>query len=304
MDINNYRRKGVIETEELLNLRTVEKSDIYELLQSARELKLKSRQGERLKKLAGKNIFLMTKNSFGKARLAFEIAVRSLDAHPISLPMGGKDIEDLTHNQDSIRVLERFDISLAVVDTSDRTDALELSKHLALPVINANERAGACHSLAVLLTIWEYKNKLKDLKVVIIGGFEQDQTSLLYGMCKCGMDVTIVSPSKVANIQRAIERAREDLGEDGYVKWTSNLDEALEGCDFVYCYGHDYGEDYCLTLDKLNKLAPNAYYSQNIPFVHGKEADEELISSQKALIYDQGENLLHVERAAIYLLGK
>lgn len=304
MGINNYRRKGIIETEELLNLRTVEKTDIYEILQSARELKLKSRLGERLKKLAGKNIFLMTKSSFGKARLAFEIAVRSLDANPIALPMGGKDIEELIHNQDSIKVLERFNISLAVVDTSDRTDALDLSKVLSLPVINANERAGACHSLAVLLTIWEATNRLEGLKVVIVGGFEQDQTSLLYGMCKCGMDITVVSPSKVANIQRAIERAREDLGDDGYVKWTSNLDEALENCDFVYCYGHDYGEDYVVTLDKLNRLAPKSFYSQNIPFVHGKEADEALITSQRSLIYEQGENLLHSERAAIYLLGK
>ena len=63
MDINNYRAKWNIETEELLNLKTVDQTDIFEILAAARDLKIKARLGERMKKLAGKNIFFMAKNS-------------------------------------------------------------------------------------------------------------------------------------------------------------------------------------------------------------------------------------------------
>lgn len=300
MDINTYHTKGSVEAEELLNLKTVSKEDIFEIIKTARDLKLKSRQGERLKKLAGKNIFLMAKNHFGKARLAFEIAVRSLDANPISVPMGGSDIEELISSPDTMKVLERFNMSLAVVDTSDRTDALTLSKTLALPVINANERAGACHSIAVLLTVWERKNRLEGLKAVIVGDFEQDQTSLLYGMVKCGMDVTVLAPDRYANIQRALERAREY----GDCKWSGDVEQTLRDADVIYCYGNEFGYDFQMRYDDLRELCPTAVYLQNIPLVHGKEADEALLTSDMSAIYDQGENLLHAERAAIYLLGK
>lgn len=301
MDINNYRAKWNIETEELLNLKTVDQTDIFEVLAAARDLKIKARLGERMKKLAGKNIFFMAKNSYGKSRLAFEVAVHSLDANPISIPLDGKHIEEMVNNNDIVKVIERYGFSLAVLDTSDRDDCLNLAKNLALPVINANERAGAVHSLAVLLTAWEHKNKLKDLKAVIVGDFEQDQTSLLYGMVKCKMDVTVVAPGRFANIQRALERAREY----GDCKWSDDLAQSIEGADIIYCYGHEFGDEYKVTLDMVKELCPNAVYMQNIPMVvRGREADVALIESQNSAIYDLGENLLHAERAAIYLLGK
>ncbi len=301
MEFNHYRAKGNIETEELLNLKTVDLTDIYEILSCSRDLKHKYRQGERMKKLAGKNIFFIAKNAYGKAKLAFEIAVNSLDANPISVPLEGAQIDQIVNDKDIVKVLERFGFSLAVIDTSDRTDSLTLAKTLNIPVINANERAGAIHSLAVLLTAWERKNKLSGLKCVIVGDFEQDQTSLLYGMVKCKMDVTVVAPGRYANIQRALERAREY----GDCKWTDDFDEAIKGADVIYSYSHEFGDDYKLTADKVKEHCPDVIFMQNIPIVkRGREAEEEVLDSVNSAIYELGENILHVERAAIYLLGK
>lgn len=300
MDVNSYRCKHRLDTRELLSLEHVSYGEICELLVTAKELKTKAKFGERFTELEGKSVLLMTKNAFGKARVAFEMAVHLFGAHPISLPLGGSEIEELMASPESIKIIGRLGIALAVVDTSDAGDAITLSHNLSLPVVNANERSGACHALAVLLTLWEQKGRLDGLKTVIVGEPDGSRASLIYGLAKCGADVTVVAPKLGSAVSDAIDYSKQFSD----VSYSSDLRKSLNKCDVVYCFSHDFGKDYIVTKEMLDATAPNALYFQNVPLVRGREADDALIDSPRSMIYEQGENLMHIERAAIYLLAK
>lgn len=300
MDINSYRFKDNLTINELLNLEKVSAKDVFELLACTKELKTRLKFGEKITKNIGKNILFLTKSAFAKSRIAFEIATNSLSANPITISLNGSHLEEFVGSNESIKVIERFGISAVVVDTSDQNDAVTFSKNMHVPIINACERSGACHSLAALMTIWENKRSFDGLKAVIVGDLDGDKNSMLFGFAKCGIDTTVVAPEKTEAIATAIDYASQFVD----VNFSSDVNSAIKGCDVIFAFEHDFGESFKLKFEQIEKLCNNACFMQNVPLTREKEADSELIDSENSLIYDFGENLMHATRSAIYMLSK
>lgn len=300
MDINSYRYKQDLKVTELINLEKLSNLDIFEILSCSKDLKTRLKFGEKIVDNIGKNILFLTKSAFAKSRIAFEIAVRSLNANPIAISLNGSHLEEFVESDESMKIIERLGIASAVIDTSEQTDAIKFSRTMNLPIINACERAGACHSLAVLSTIWENKGSLDGLKAVIVGNLDGDNASLLYGFAKCGIETTIVAPQNCEANDKAIEYASQF----SETTFSTDINSAIKGCDVIFAYEHDFGEKYKLTLEKVLNLCPNACFMQNVPLKRDKEADSELIDSANSLVIDLGENLMHITRSAMFLLSK
>ena len=77
MDINNYTPKySGLTGRHFLSIADFSPEEIYEILHTARLLKMKNNVGERQTSLLGKEIMLITKNAFSATRIAQEIAVK------------------------------------------------------------------------------------------------------------------------------------------------------------------------------------------------------------------------------------
>lgn len=297
MDINTYLAKGKTELRSLVSLKNASPTDIFELLSCARKLKTLSKFGELPKKQAVSYSILITKDKLSTTRIAFEIGADSLNIKPISLTLRGKSIEEYLNNSDLIKVLERYPVSSIVFDTENAFDAETATTKVLIPTICANELSGPCQTLAVLLTVWEKKKKLNNLKAVIVtDGLSQDH-NLFVGMAKCGIDLTVVCHDN-SYLDNAFLKELEQFSN---VLVTNDLSASLKGSDIVYCLDHSLGSHYLITKELLD-TTNDALFLQNIHFERNKQAENSVYDTHNCCIYDVGENMLHVIRACLNLI--
>ncbi len=299
MDINGYSVRNFLESDSIIYIRELSQNDLFEILHNAKILKTRTKFGEKINDLAGKNALLLTKHDLAKFRISFEVATRSLSGNPIVSPLAGNKIEEVLSNNYSLKVIARYGISCCAVDTDVITDAEVISKALALPVVNANETAGPCQALSVVMTVWEHFSKLAGLKATVIGDFTKTYPSILYTFAKCGIDIKLVCPKNLAPSDDIIDYVKQFAE----IEICEDLSLAIKTSDIVFAYENDFGDSYKVTLDLLENAKPNAIYLQNVTETM-TSCDSAVINSPKSKVFVQGENAMHVLRSCISLISK
>ena len=89
MDINKLAPVGAIEKKHLLSLSNYTEEEIYEILLKAKEISLKLTVGEKIPHLKNRYALLITKRSFSRSRVAFEVAVSTLQGSAIVSTLHG-----------------------------------------------------------------------------------------------------------------------------------------------------------------------------------------------------------------------
>ena len=302
MDINNYLPKySGLNGRHFLSITDFSPEEIYEILHTARLLKLKNNVGERQTSLLGKEIMLITKNAFSATRIALEIAVKQLSGTSIVLPLGGTQLEALVEDADFLPASSRYGIDGIAVHTDAWQDAGLLKAHSPVPVINAHGTTGPCVALAAVLTIWEKFGKLKDLTVAVLGNMKE-HNFFLQTAVKCGMKVNAIAPKEFLPDEEFIESAAIY----GTIRSFENLEEGLCGCDAVFMSAGDgLGEDYMITEDAMAEAQPHAIFLHPMPVDRFTEAEPAVADGARSAMLNMAENLLHIEKAVLALtLGK
>lgn len=95
MDINKLTPVGAINKKHLLSLSGYTEEDICEILLKARELAQKKAVGEKTPALKNRYALLITKRSFSRSRIAFEVAVSMLQGSAIVSTLHGSELETM-----------------------------------------------------------------------------------------------------------------------------------------------------------------------------------------------------------------
>jgi len=301
MDINQYKPKYKILKNRLIRLDNTAVEDIAEILHVAKELKIKRQVGEFNKSLTKKNIALLTKHSFAKTRIVFELATTELSAHPLILDVSGTEIENILKDKDIVNSIASYGISAFVIDTDLPSDALILKDYLNIPVINASRVDSPCSSLATILTIWEIKKTFKDLNVCLIGDFNVYDKCLIYGLIKLGANITIVAPRDNAPSDQLLSYCEQF----GNINYTDDINFGIKNADVIYSTPHNFSSDFLVDQFAYSSAKENAMFLHPMPITRGVEVQSEIVDGPNSYIYRQAENLLHVEKAIFSLiLGK
>ncbi len=299
MDINQYTLKGKISATHLLKLEDIAVEDISEILHYAKDLKIKRQVGEFNRTLINQNIALLTKHSFAKTRIVFELAASELSAHPLVIDLSGGEIETLLKDKDTANSIASYGLSAFVVDTSLPTDAFTMRNYVKnIPIINANSTDSPCSALAALLTIWEQKKTFKNLKACLIGDYNIYDKNLVYGLIKLGVDITIVAPREHAPSDELLSYC-EQYGE---INYTDDINFGIKGADVIFNTPHEFSSDYLLDHFAFSSAKENAMYLHPMPIARDVEALTEIVDGPNSFIYKQAENLLHIEEAVFSLL--
>ncbi|MBQ7165096.1 MAG: hypothetical protein IJR61_07185 [Clostridia bacterium] len=298
MDINNYTPKyGGLTGRSLYGLEGYSAEEIYEILYTARLLKMKQQVGERQTALFGKEVLLVTKNVFSGIRIAFEIAVKQLCGTAITMPLVGTQIEALALDADFLPAIERYGVDGIVVNTEEESDAKIISANAPFPVISAHGHTGPCVALAAMLTCWEKFGKLKDVPIGIVGDMRA-HNFILQAAVKCGMKVNAIGPENCHpdddDVNAAAIYAPLKVFDDMYA--------GLKDCCAVFrTAGDDLGDDYFITEDVMDLTAPNSVFLHPIPVNRQREAEAAVCDGPKSAMLDMAENLLHVQKAVLAL---
>ncbi len=298
MNINGYVPKKHISANSLLSLSKTSIEDVFELLYAARDFKQKAAVGEKTDVLHGKYVALLTKNTFFRTRIAFQIAIEGIGGNAMILPLSGSSIEDYLKDRDGISAIRGYGVKSFAVDTSVSKDAEVIDGYSDLPIINANSKTSPCQALASLFTVWQRKGKLQDLKMAIVGNFSGGDYSLLYGAAKCGIDLNLICPEPAEPERAVADYCRQFCDIEIY----DNLEDGLSGADAVYVMSHDLPLSYMLGEKELHRAKPDALILHPLPVRRDEEISETLLDSPFSVINEQSANILPVLKAAFSLI--
>ena len=300
----------MFQRKDLLGLKDMTKEEILEILETAKEMKLRiddsSKRNDVLKGVSMVSLFYenstRTKTSFALAGKYMGATVQDLGVGTSSVKKGESLIDTgVTLDQMGVRVM---------VMRHEMTGAPHiLAKNVNAHVINAGDGSNEHPTQALLdiFTIMEQKGSFEGLKVAIIGDISHSRVarSNVFGLTKLGADVTLAGPSTL-------------LGGNGLlgVKTKDNIKEAVTDADLVISLRIQFERQKTTAFPDLSEYVSLfgidkevlQYAKEDVLLMHpgpvnrGIELSSDIIDGEHSLINIQVKNGVAVRMAILQLL--
>jgi len=297
---------------DLLGLRELSADEINLILETADTFKqVGTREIKKVPALRGKTLVNFFVEPSTRTRTSFELAASRLSADVINISAGTSSLAKGETLKDTAKVLEANHADIIVLRHSSAGAPEFLARRLKSSVINAGDGAHEhpTQGLLDLYTIREKRNKIDNLKVVIVGDilFSRVARSNIFGLLKLGARVTLVGPSTL------VPREFEKLG----VSISHKIDNVLPDADVVnllriqherqrkeyFPSVGEYTQLFGLTKERAKLLKPACLSMHPGPINRGVEIDSEVADGLQSVILDQVTNGLAVRMAVLYLCG-
>jgi ornithine carbamoyltransferase len=277
---------------------------------------MKSRPADFRKALAGKQVVMFFEKPSLRTRLTFETGMGSMGGNAYFVDQthsrldAREKLSDIAHN------LERW-VDGIILRTFAQETIEGMAEHASVPVINAlSDLEHPCQALADYFTLQNHFGDLKRLCVAYVGDGNNVAHSLLLTAACLGSNIRIATPKGYAPNAEIVRDARMIAKQTGAViTLLSDPHEAVAGVDAVYTdawasMGQEHEAEkraeifppYQLNQALAAAAAPHAVFMHCLPARRGEEITDEVIDSERSVVFDQAENRLHVQKAILYLL--
>jgi ornithine carbamoyltransferase len=301
-----------MKTKDLVALSYLSTEDIYEILDTARNLKLELRAGVKHDMLAGKTLAMIFEKPSLRTRVSFENGMHQLGGQAIYLGPDDIKLGKRETTEDIAMVLSGY-VNGIMARVFEHQTILDLAKYASVPVINALcDRYHPCQALGDLLTIREKKQRLAGLTLSFIGDGNNVAHSLINGCAKVGMNFRIACPKGYEPDDNVVKEARS-VG--GKIEITHDPKEAAAGADVLYtdvwasmgqeAQARDKKSAFAgFTVDEalLGLADQDALIMHCLPAHYDEEITYAASRSKASVIFDQAENRMHAQKALLALL--
>lgn len=301
---------------DFISLHDITKDELDMLLKLAIKLKAEQKQGIPHPILKGKTLGMIFTKSSTRTRISFEVGMTQLGGYPLFLSSNDIQLGRGETIYDTAKVMERY-LDGIMIRTYSHQDVLDLAEYAEIPIINAlTDLLHPCQVLADLLTTYEHKGKLENLKIAYIGDGNNMAHSIMYGAAKAGMNCAIATPDKYKCDDAVVENAKADFKASGKIlTLTSDPIEAISNADVVYTDTwvsmgmeaekaqriKDF-EGYCVNNNLMKHANKDAIFMHCLPAYRGYEVADEVIDGPQSVIFDEAENRLHAQKAILATL--
>lgn len=297
---------------DIVSLALLSTEDIYEILETARNLKLELLAGVKHDMLAGKALAMIFQKPSLRTRVSFENGMSQLGGHAIYLGPDDIKLGKRETTEDIAIVLSGY-VDGIMARVFEHGTIVDLAKYASVPVINGlSDLLHPCQILGDMLTIWEKKRELSGLTLTFIGDGNNVAHSLINGCTKMGMNFCIACPEGYEPDQEIVEAARNA---GGSVEIFHDPEEAASRADVLYTdvwasmgqekqtaeKKHAF-EGFTLNEDLLALADSEALVMHCLPAHYDEEITYGASRSRGSAIFDQAENRMHAQKAVLVLL--
>ncbi|MBQ1801780.1 MAG: ornithine carbamoyltransferase [Lachnobacterium sp.] len=313
-----------------LKMMDLSAEEILYLIDLAKELKDKKKQGIRHNDLEGKNIALIFEKTSTRTRCSFEVAAYDLGMNVTYLDPSGSQIGKKESIADTAQVLGRmFDgieyrgFEQEIVET--------LATYAGVPVWNGlTNESHPTQMIADMLTIKEKFGKLKGIRFVYMGDARYNMgNSLMITCAKLGMDFVACTNPKYYPEEKLVEYARKVAQTTGAeITLTDSVEKATKDADVIYTdVWVSMGEPDEVWEERIKDLLPyqvnkkafenakdTAIFMHCLPAFHDlntkigqqvyekfglkeMEVTDEIFTGEKSVVFDEAENRMHTIKA-------
>jgi len=300
---------------DLLSVADLTPPELQALLDLALELKGEAVPSARLR---GKSLALIFEKPSLRTRVSFDVAMYELGGHALYLSRDEVGLGQREPLSDMARTLSRY-VRGIVARTFAHRSLEELARYATVPVINGlSDQEHPCQALADCLTMLECKGRLKGLAVAFIGDGNNVANSLCLACAMLGVQFRIASP-RGFQIPEPVALRANDLARQSGAQLAFLIDPraAVRGADVVYTdvwasMGQEHEAEqrrrafaaYQVSPELLALAKPDAIVMHDLPAHRGEEITGEVLEGPRSVVFQQAENRLHAQKAAlVHLLG-
>lgn len=304
----------------LLALKNLSSEEVVHIVDRAIELKERYKKGDRPELLKNMTLAMLFQKTSTRTRTSFEAGITQLGGHAIFLSWSSTQFQ-MAEIGDEARCIDRYS-DIVMARLLKHSDLLKMAQVMRNPLINGLcEKYHPCQVLADLETMKEHLGELKGKKIVYLGIANNVSNSLTVGSIKSGMHFTLCTPERhPISLDEELLQWAKDSG-----RYEEELDpkKAVIDADILYT---DSWVDMEFFLDpkfkeekerRIKKLMPyqlgkgllqlnkKALIMHDLPAHRGYEIDDYAMECDRSIVFDQAENRLHAQKAAmLWLLGK
>lgn len=301
---------------DILCLQDFTREEIETILKTAEMMKIWNKIGKPHRVLEGKTLAMIFQKPSTRTRISFEVGMYQLGGYALYLSAQDLQLRRGETIADTARVLSRY-VDGIMARVYAHRDVEDLAKYAGVPVINGlSDFSHPCQALADVMTIKEKKGRLEGIKLAYVGDGNNVAHSLMIAGTKLGMHVVVATPEGYEPDEKVIRWAERNASESGgSFELLYNPIKAVENADVIYTdvwasMGQEAEAEIRRRVFKpfqvnpeLVKHAKKDYlFMHCLPAHRGEEVVDEVIDSPNSVVWDQAENRLHAQKAALALV--
>ncbi|MBI5682115.1 MAG: ornithine carbamoyltransferase [Deltaproteobacteria bacterium] len=295
---------------DLLKISDLTKSEIDELFERTRVLKDNHKKGIPYKPFIGKTLGLIFEKASTRTRVSFEAAMYQMGGNAIFISHRDSQIGRGEPIKDTARVLSRY-IDAVVIRTFGHDIVEEFAEHSEIPVINGlTDLHHPCQVLTDVFTMFEKKGHYNGLKVAWIGDGNNMANSWIEAAAILGFDLFLACPKGYEPDKKILEHAKKNA--QTKIEVLIDLKEAANNADVLNTdvwasMGQEQEREkrvkdfkgYQINKDILKLAKKDAVVMHCLPAHRGEEITDDIIECKQSAVFDEAENRLHVQKAAL-----
>ena len=298
-----------------LHLTDYTSDEIWELLHLAKELKIKFNNKEEYKPFKDCSLAMIFAKPSARTRVSFETGFEWMGGNALFLGPNDIGIGKREAIKDISRLFSRYN-DMMMARLFDHKHIIELAEYSEIPVINGlTDYNHPCQILADILTVWEHRKNLKDVKVVYLGDGNNIVHSWLQLACRLPLHFVCCNPSGFDPDEKTVKMVNETQ----FSTYESSHDpiSAVEGADVIYTdvwasMGQKEEADerekifsnFQVTVDLLEKTGKETLFMHCLPAERGREVTDEVMESKNSIVFDEAENRMHAQNAVMVYLKR
>ena len=300
---------------DFLHITDFESNEITETLDLAIEIKTKLKNNENYKPFKNQSLAMIFAKPSARTRVSFETGFFRLGGH--ALYLGPKDIGIGKREavKDISRVLSGYN-DMIMARLFDHKHMIELAKYASKPVINGlTDFNHPCQIMADILTVYEKKGNLNNLKIAYVGDGNNIVHSWLNLSLRLPFHFTCVCPEGYEpdnNLIKLVNKSNLSTVEISHdpIKGVDESDviytdvwasmgqkEEVEERENIF-------KNFQVNSNMLESTGKNTFFMHCLPAERGREVTDNVMESSNSIVFDQAENRMHAQNAIMVKIAQ
>ena len=286
---------------------------IWEILHLSKELKTKFHNKENFKPFRDRSLAMIFAKPSARTRVSFETGFEWMGGHALFLGPNDIGIGKREAIKDISRLFSRYN-DVVMARLFDHQHIVELAEYSDIPVINGlTDYNHPCQIICDILTIWEHKGSLDNLKICYMGDGNNIVHSWLQLASRLPMDFVCCGPEGFEPDLDTVKMV-EDSASSSF-QLSHDPISAVRDADVIYTdVWASMGQKeeaterekvfapYQVNKDLINNTGKDTLFMHCLPAERGREVTDEVMESKNSIVFDQAENRMHAQNAIMVYL--
>jgi len=286
---------------------------IWEILNLSKELKTKFHNKENFKPFRDRSLAMIFAKPSARTRVSFETGFEWMGGHALFLGPNDIGIGKREAIKDISRLFSRYN-DVIMARLFDHQHIIELAEYSDIPVINGlTDYNHPCQIICDILTIWEHKGSLDNLKICYMGDGNNIVHSWLQLASRLPMDFVCCGPEGFEPDLDTVKMVEDSASSSFQLSYDPI--SAVRDADVIYTdVWASMGQKeevterekvfapYQVNKDLINNTGKDTLFMHCLPAERGREVTDEVMESKNSIVFDQAENRMHAQNAIMVYL--